>query len=187
MLETTEENGRQIKAKLQDNKITELFINGEVINSKEYENYESEVKSIIDKNRSEAEISNQKASQRINEKAQANNERQQNIQKEKQLVQKNEQDQKLNDGEVKITYKRSDSGDSHEEVEDILELLKRNNIIKGKDGTTFKLNSDDLLVNGIKQSAEMHQVLKQKYLNKDGDFYTFSSSGGTTDITVHRE
>jgi len=187
VLETTEENGRQIKAKLQDNKITELFINNEVINSKEYENYESEVKSIIDKQRAEAEISNQKASQRISEKAQANNEHQQITQREKQLIQKTEQDQKLKEGEVKITYKRSDSGDTHQEVEDILEVLKKNNIIKGKDGTTFKLNNDELLVNGIKQSAELHQVLKQRYINKGGDYYTFSSSSGTTDITVHRE
>jgi len=86
-----------------------------------------------------------------------------------------------------MTFKNSSSDDSHQQVENILELLKRNNIIKGKDGTTFKLNNEELLVNGVKQSTEIHQVLKQKYINKSGDYYTFSSSGGTTDITVHRE
>jgi len=222
VLETSEENGREIKAKLHDNRITELSVNGEVIDSKEFEKYEPEVKSIIDRHRAEGEIANQQANQRaiektqvnkghqqniqrekqliqkgeianqqaserINERTQVSKEEQQTIQREKQLIQKNQNDQKLFDDEVKMTFKNSSSDDSHQQVENILELLKRNNIIKGKDGTTFKLNNEELLVNGVKQSTEIHQVLKQKYINKSGDYYTFSSSGGTTDITVHRE
>ena len=222
VLETSEENGREIKAKLHDNRITELSVNGEVIDSKEFEKYEPEVKSIIDRHRAEGEIANQQANQRaiektqvnkghqqniqrekqliqkgeianqqaserINERTQVSKEEQQTIQREKQLIQKNQNDQKLFDDEVKMTFKNSSSDDSHQQIENILELLKRNNIIKGKDGTKFKLNNEELLVNGIRQSAEIQQLLKQKYIYKSGDYYTFSSSRGSTDITVHRE
>ncbi len=88
---------------------------------------------------------------------------------------------------VFISYKNSGEEDSHEQVEGILSVLKEANIIKGKDGTTFKLTDSELLVNGVKQSTELHKQLQKKYIYKPGDFYIFSSAGSTTDITVHRD
>lgn len=83
VLETTEENGRQIKAKLQGKSLAEHSINGEPIDSKEFKNYEHEVKSIIDEQRAQAIISNQEASRQISEKVPVESKNKQRMQQEK--------------------------------------------------------------------------------------------------------
>jgi hypothetical protein len=68
-----------------------------------------------------------------------------------------------------------------------LAVLKAVNIIKGKEGTTFNLTNNELLVNGVKQPDQLHQQLRQKYIYKAGDFINFYSDGKRTDIGTHRE
>jgi hypothetical protein len=91
------------------------------------------------------------------------------------------------EGEVQVTYKSSGSEDTHQQVEGILAVLKAANVIKGKEGTTFNLTNNELLVNGVRQPNQLHQELRQKYIYKPGDFINFYSDGKRTDIGTHRE
>ncbi|MEJ7671746.1 MAG: M56 family metallopeptidase [Chitinophagaceae bacterium] len=174
VLESVTGSGRDIKAKLKDNNVIELSINGRIIPKEEFKNYEQEIRTMIEQQQAQAIISKQQASKKI---SQVNVDKDQN----KAESQKN---QHIKKDEVQIAYTEDDS---HQQVEDILNILKRENIIRGKDGTTFKLTNREFLVNGIRQSEELQKQLSQKYIYKPGDFYTFTSSTGTTDITVHRE
>nr|MBA3675666.1 M56 family metallopeptidase [Chitinophagaceae bacterium] len=185
VLESNNGSGRDIKAKLKDNTLFQLSINDKEIPDSELMNYEQEIKSIIDEQHTQAAIATQKASianQQLSEKVS-----QLKIEKQQKLVEVSQEDerkkfesqktQQLKDGEVQITYKNSGEEDSHQQVENILNVLKGASIIKGKEGTTFKLTHSELVVNGLKQSADLHQQLKQKYIYNPGDFYTFTSSG----------
>lgn len=67
--------------------------------------------------------------------------------------------------------------------EAVIEELAGAGLVKDKDELSFKLSDDELIVNGEKQSAELHQKLKAKYLNDGGDqkstmYYNYNGRSG---------
>lgn len=67
--------------------------------------------------------------------------------------------------------------------EAVIEELTGAGVVKDKDDLSFKLSDEELIVNGEKQPAELHQKLKAKYLN-DGDdkkstmYYNYNGRSG---------
>ena len=67
--------------------------------------------------------------------------------------------------------------------EAVIEELTGAGLVKDKDDLSFKLSDEELIVNGEKQPAELHQKLKAKYLN-DGDdkkstmYYNYNGRSG---------
>ncbi|SEJ20054.1 BlaR1 peptidase M56 [Dyadobacter sp. SG02] len=51
----------------------------------------------------------------------------------------------------------------------VIEELTREGIVKDKDNLSYKLSDEELVVNGAKQSADLHQKLKAKYLKELGN------------------
>ncbi|WP_353720547.1 hypothetical protein [Dyadobacter sp. 676] len=51
--------------------------------------------------------------------------------------------------------------------EQIIEELSSAGLVKDKNDLSFKLTDDELIVNGEKQPADLHQKLKAKYLKSD--------------------
>ena len=67
--------------------------------------------------------------------------------------------------------------------EAVIEELAGAGLVKDKDELSFKLSDDELIVNGEKQSADLHQKLKAKYLNDGGDkkstmYYNYNGRSG---------
>ncbi|MET7259435.1 M56 family metallopeptidase [Dyadobacter fermentans] len=67
--------------------------------------------------------------------------------------------------------------------EGVIEELTGAGLVKDKDELSFKLSDDELIVNGEKQSADLHQKLKAKYLNDGGDkkstmYYNYNGRSG---------
>ncbi|MBO9614860.1 MAG: peptidase M56 BlaR1 [Dyadobacter sp.] len=65
----------------------------------------------------------------------------------------------------------------------VIEELTGAGLVKDKDDLSFKLSDDELIVNGEKQSADLHQKLKAKYLNDGGDkkstmYYNYNGRSG---------
>ena len=76
---------------------------------------------------------------------------------------------------------------SNEEVRQIIGDLSGQNLVSDEENLSFKLNNRELVVNGKKQPAEIHQKLKEKYIQKQGDHYTYNRKGGSTNITIHKD
>jgi hypothetical protein len=76
---------------------------------------------------------------------------------------------------------------SNGEVSSIIMELERAGVIKDQDNVSFNFNNNELIVNGAKQSSQLHEQLKQKYLRKAGDFINYSKNGNTTSTTISRE
>jgi len=67
--------------------------------------------------------------------------------------------------------------------EAVIEELAQAGLVKDKDDLSFKLGDDELIVNGVKQPADLHQKLKAKYLNGDEGrkyemYYNFNGRSG---------
>ncbi|MGZ5189764.1 MAG: M56 family metallopeptidase [Flavisolibacter sp.] len=73
------------------------------------------------------------------------------------------------------------------EVSGIIMELERAGVIKDKENVSFNFNKNELVVNGSKQSAQLHELLKQKYLHKAGDYINYKKNGNTTSTTINRE
>ena len=57
----------------------------------------------------------------------------------------------------------------------ILEDLMVNGLIEDPKKVSVKLNSKELIINGVKQSAEIHKKFKDKYVKKPGWSFSYSS------------
>lgn len=67
--------------------------------------------------------------------------------------------------------------------EAVIEELANAGLVKDKNDLSFKLGDDELIVNGVKQSAELHQKLKAKYLNGEAGkkaemYYNYNGRSG---------
>lgn len=67
--------------------------------------------------------------------------------------------------------------------EAVIEELAGAGLVKDKDNLSFKLGDDELIVNGVKQPADLHQKLKAKYLNNEGGkqsemYYNYNGKSG---------
>lgn len=78
--------------------------------------------------------------------------------------------------------------------EEIISELSSAGLAKDKENLSYKLSNDELIVNGAKQSADLHQKLKAKYLKDLGDkkfelMYNYRNQNGhiKTGIVHSRE
>lgn len=67
--------------------------------------------------------------------------------------------------------------------DDVIEELGNAGLVKDKDDLSFKLGDDELIVNGVKQPADLHQKLKSKYLKTEGGkrsemYYNYNGRSG---------
>jgi bla regulator protein BlaR1 len=76
---------------------------------------------------------------------------------------------------------------TRDEIHGIISELSQANLIPDKANLSFTLNNDELIVNGKKASAEIHQQLKEKYISKSGDFYKYSRAGNSESTTINKE
>lgn len=65
----------------------------------------------------------------------------------------------------------------------VIDDLASAGLVKDKDNLSFKLGDDELIVDGVKQSAELHQKLKAKYLHgeageKSEMYYNYNGRTG---------
>ena len=58
-------------------------------------------------------------------------------------------------------------GDDHDYANEINQELRKDGIISTTNKLSYKLSKDDLIVNGVKQTANFHQRYKDKYLKRD--------------------
>lgn len=73
------------------------------------------------------------------------------------------------------------------EINSIINELTKNNVITTSDALSFSLNNKELIVNGKKQPANLHQSFKEKHIQKPGDYIRYSKKGGSTNITINKE
>ena len=68
----------------------------------------------------------------------------------------------------------------------VIQSLKSENLIKNEDNLSFTLDKDKLIVNGIKQPAEVHQKFKQTYIKspKDHIIYSGTKKSSRTDVYI---
>jgi bla regulator protein BlaR1 len=70
---------------------------------------------------------------------------------------------------VKFTVAGTVSLITNTTSEDIINDLKRANVISSRDNLSIQLNNDELIVNGVKQPEEIHQEILKKHITKPGD------------------
>ena len=71
-------------------------------------------------------------------------------------------------------------------IDPIIEDMVEEKIIPPhQEEMSFELNDDTFIVNGKKQSAEVLDRFKKKYLKKDGDYFKFTRKNGSTSTTIH--
>jgi bla regulator protein blaR1 len=75
---------------------------------------------------------------------------------------------------------------SNEEIGQIIRDLSANNLVSNQDELSFSLDSKELVVNGQKQPADMHQKLREKYIAKPGDHFSYSKKGRNTSININK-
>lgn len=73
----------------------------------------------------------------------------------------------------------------------VIDELTRAGLVTDKDNLSYKLSNDELVVNGVKQSADLHQKLKSKYLKELGDkkfelMYNYRNQSGHIKTGISR-
>ncbi|MEH3113937.1 M56 family metallopeptidase [Pedobacter terrae] len=66
-----------------------------------------------------------------------------------------------------ITSKTVTNGDGHDYTNAINQELMKDGIISSTNKLSYKLNKDELIVNGVKQPAEVQQKYKKRFLKND--------------------
>ncbi|MBE9463144.1 M56 family metallopeptidase [Dyadobacter subterraneus] len=61
----------------------------------------------------------------------------------------------------------------------LIEDLIKEGVVKSKNNLSYKLNSEELVVNGVKQPAALHQKIKEKYVEGPGWEVIYNFSGRT--------
>ena len=77
-------------------------------------------------------------------------------------------------------------GYMNDDIASILEFLEENDVAEAKDVKTFTLNNEELTVNGKKQSATLHQQLKERFIGDKDDHIIYSNANGSKSITIKR-
>ncbi|RBQ09932.1 M56 family metallopeptidase [Pedobacter miscanthi] len=67
-----------------------------------------------------------------------------------------------------VTSKTVTNGDGHDYTSEINQELMKDGIISSTNKLSYKLNKDELIVNGIKQNADVQQKYKKRFLKNDG-------------------
>ena len=66
-----------------------------------------------------------------------------------------------------VTSKTVTNGDGHDYTNDINRELMKDGIISSTNKLSYKLNKDELIVNGVKQKADVQQKYKKRFLKND--------------------
>ena len=66
-----------------------------------------------------------------------------------------------------VTSKTVTNGDGHDYTNEINQQLMKDGIITSTNKLSYKLNKDDLIVNGVKQNADVQQKYKQRFLKNE--------------------
>jgi bla regulator protein blaR1 len=66
----------------------------------------------------------------------------------------------------------------------VIEDLANENVIQDKNDLSFTLNNDELIVNGIKQPAELHRKLREKYIRNPKDQFIYTQKNDTRSMTI---
>jgi beta-lactamase regulating signal transducer with metallopeptidase domain len=69
-------------------------------------------------------------------------------------------------------------------IESIIADLKAKGLIQGDGLLSFRLDGHVLKVNGVRQSAQVYQVFKDKYVKNVKSYYHYSHQGGSTSSSV---
>ncbi|QIL40338.1 M48 family metalloprotease [Pedobacter sp. HDW13] len=67
-----------------------------------------------------------------------------------------------------VTSKTVTNGDGHDYTSEINQQMIKDGIISSTNKLSYKLNKDELIVNGVKQSADVQKKYKQKFLKNEG-------------------
>lgn len=76
---------------------------------------------------------------------------------------------------------------SNDDISRIISDLNNRKLVSDEDNLSFSLTNNELIVNGTKQPAEIHQQFKEKYIQNSGDRFNYSKKGNTTSITINKE
>ncbi|CAH0169653.1 Regulatory protein BlaR1 [Pedobacter sp. Bi36] len=66
-----------------------------------------------------------------------------------------------------VTSKTVTDGDGHDYTNEINQQLMKDGIITSTNKLSYKLNKDDLIVNGVKQNADVQKKYKQRFLKNE--------------------
>jgi len=66
-----------------------------------------------------------------------------------------------------VTSKTVTNGDGHDYTNEINQQLMKDGIITSTNKLSYKLNKDDLIVNGVKQNADVQKKYKQRFLKNE--------------------
>ena len=91
-----------------------------------------------------------------------------------------------NDQNQNILLQKLNATTRRDEISAIIEILEEEEIIDSRVKLSFTLNEENLIVNGRKQSSELHDRLKDKYIQNSGDHFIYFKDGQTTRTTIQR-
>jgi len=66
----------------------------------------------------------------------------------------------------------------------IRDMVEEKIIPPQQEDLSFELNNKAFIVNGKKQSAEVRDRFREKYLKKEGDYFKYSRKNGSTSTTI---
>ncbi|SEI99836.1 BlaR1 peptidase M56 [Dyadobacter koreensis] len=69
--------------------------------------------------------------------------------------------------------------------EELIDDLIKEGVIKDENNLSYKLNSDELVVNGVKQAPAVHQKFKHRYV-KEAGWETIYNTNGRTGINIKK-
>jgi len=112
------------------------------------------------------------------------------VDQQKLLSEKNAQlrQMRLNEEKAKTLFRNQERLLRQERLtsslEPIISDLKEEKLLDNSDNFSFELNNEELIVNGKKQSKEIHDRYKKKYITNPKNQYKFSQNGNTRNSTV---
>lgn len=168
-----------------------LRIDGKEIPEEEFNNYKKEVEEVktkIKQAHEEAEVHKREAEQH---RAEAEVRRKQadivrlaaNEDRLKAEAMRERADERRAEAELRRTKAEDERGRFEGMQDNIINDLKESGVIKTEVGLMYKFNQDELVVNGVKQPAALHQKLKAKYM-KAKDFEMLYNNGSKSNVSV---
>ncbi|HVG15709.1 MAG TPA: M56 family metallopeptidase [Chitinophagaceae bacterium] len=77
--------------------------------------------------------------------------------------------------------------ETNDEVSSIINELSKRGLVTNPDVLTFTLSKKEFKVNGKNGPEDLHQLLVDKYIKKNGDLFSYSKSGGSVSTTINKE
>ena len=114
--------------------------------------------------------------QLVKDRAQADRDR---LQAEKDRAQAELDRQQAVKDRIQAEKDRNQAEEDRKMLLSMVEDMISDKLVKDKDAlNTFRLTNDEFLVNGVKQSAELHAKYKAKYIKQSNSQINYGHSGG---------